>query len=329
MSLMDKIKQKAASNPKRIVFPEGEDIRVIQASRQLSEEGLAMPVLLGDKKGIETLCKKEGVDAVKIDIINPLQFKETQAYIDEYGKITRAKSVVIERIKKQMHQSLYCATVMLKIGKVQGLVAGAAHTSAEVIKACLKVIRPAEGVSTVFGFFVMVVPNCSYGEEGCFIFADAGVNPEPNAKQLSDIAFATAAQARSLFNWQPKIAMLSFSTKGSAKHDKVEKVLNAINIVKEKMPDLNIDGELQFDAAYLESVGNKKAPDSPVAGKANVFIFPDLDAGNIGYKIAQRIGGAEAIGPIIQGLRKPYNDLSRGCNVDDIINVACICAIIS
>jgi phosphate acetyltransferase len=324
MDIIEKFRQLAKSNKKTIVFPEGEEERIINAAVFLEKNDLVKPILLGNPEKIKQISQNVKLDHEKIEIINPEFSSYHEEWAEKFFEMRRHKNISKEDADNTLKNSLFFGAFMVREGLADGAVAGSINTTGNVLRAAIQVIGLADNVSVVSSSFIMALK-----EGNTLTFADCAVIPDPDPEQLASIAISSANTHRKLVQETPNVAMLSFSTKGSAKHDKVDKVLNAINIVKDKMPDLTIDGELQFDAAYLESVGKKKAPGSPVAGKANVYIFPDLDAGNIGYKIAQRIGGAEAIGPIIQGLRKPYNDLSRGCTVDDIINVACICAIIS
>jgi len=324
MNIIDKFRQLAKSNKKTIVFPEGEEERIIKAAVFLNNNDLVKPILLGNPEKIKRIAENVKLDLEKIEIINPEFSSYHEEWTEKFFEMRRHKNISKEDADNTLKNSLFFGAFIVREGLADGAVAGSINTTGNVLRAAIQVIGLADNVSVVSSSFIMALKDGN-----TLTFADCAVIPDPDPEQLASIAISSANTHRKLVQEIPNVAMLSFSTKGSAKHDKVEKVLNAINIVKNKMPDLIIDGELQFDAAYLESVGKKKAPNSPVAGKANVYIFPDLDAGNIGYKIAQRIGGAEAIGPIIQGLKKPYNDLSRGCTVDDIINVACICAIIS
>jgi phosphate acetyltransferase len=324
MKIIEKFRELAKNNKKTIVLPEGEEERVIRAANYLEKEQLVTPILLGNPEKIKQFAKNMSVDLTNVEIINP----EFSPYLEEWTKkfyeLRKHKNVSMEDAALTVKDALFFGAFVVREGIADGAVAGSINPTGNVLRAGIQVIGLADNVSVVSSSFIMAL------QDGKILtFADCAVIPAPDPDQLASIAISSAHTHERLVEESPNIAMLSFSTKGSAAHDDIDRVVSATKIVKDKMPDLNIDGELQFDAAFLESVGKKKAPDSTVAGKANVFIFPDLDAGNIGYKIAQRIGGAEAIGPIIQGLNKPYNDLSRGCSVDDIINVACICAIIS
>jgi phosphate acetyltransferase len=285
---------------------------------------LVKPILIGNPEKINELAEKVNIDLSNVEIMNP----EFSPYYEEWTKkfyeLRKHKNITMEDAAQTVKDALFFGAFVVREGLADGAVAGSINTTGNVLRAGIQVVGLAENVSVVSSSFIMALKD-----DKILTFADCAVIPAPDPDQLASIAISSAKTHERLVNETPNIAMLSFSTKGSAAHEDIDKVTKATNIVRSKVPDLNIDGELQFDAAYMASVGSKKAPDSSVAGKANVYIFPDLDAGNIGYKIAQRIGGAEAIGPIIQGLNKPYNDLSRGCSVDDIINVACICSIIS
>ena len=324
MDIIKKFRESAKSNLKTIVLPEGEEERVIKAAGYLNTEKLVKPILLGNPEKINQKADSLQIDLANVEIMNP----EFSPYHGEWAKkffeMRKHKNITQEEASAAVKDALFFGAFVVREGLADGAVAGSINTTGNVLRAGIQVVGLAENVSVVSSSFIMALKDGKI-----LTFADCAVIPAPDPNQLASIAISSATTHQRLVNESPNIAMLSFSTKGSAAHEDIDKIVEATNIVKLKVPDINIDGELQFDAAFLESVGSKKAPDSPVAGKANVYIFPDLDAGNIGYKIAQRIGGAEAIGPVIQGLKKPYNDLSRGCSVDDIINVACICALIS
>lgn len=324
MGLIEKIRSNAQSNLKTIVFPESTDLRVLRAVQILHDEKLATPVLLGDEKKINTLALENDVLLDGIQIINPANSDKLSAYAKEYYSLRKHKGMSQEQAREIVAQPLFFGAFMLRNGEAAGAVAGSESPTADVMRAAIQVVGVAPGIKAVSSSFIMVLPD---GRE--FTFGDCAVIPNPDPDQLASIAISSAKTHERLVSETPNVAMLSFSTKGSAIHEDVDKVVAATILVKQLAPTLNIDGELQFDAALLDSVGSKKAPGSPVAGKANVFIFPDLDSGNIGYKIVQRLAGAEAVGPIVQGLKKPYNDLSRGCSVEDIVNVACICSVLA
>ncbi len=324
MNLVENIRQNAAKEYKTIVLPEAQDPRVLKAAQFLFENKLVEPVLLGKQAEIQSLASENRVDLQNIRIIDPQAAEDSSKYSEEYFELRKHKGMTREQAREVVKQSLFYAAFMLRNGKAAGAVAGSESPTADVMRAGIQVVGVAEGMKAVSSSFVMVLTDGR-----ALTFGDCAVIPNPDVEQLASIAISSAKTHNRLVGETPNVAMLSFSTKGSAKHEDAEKVIDATELVKKQAPTLNVDGELQFDAALLDSIGSKKAPGSPVAGKANVFIFPDLDSGNIGYKIAQRLAGAEAVGPVVQGLAKPYNDLSRGCSVDDIINVACICSVLA
>lgn len=322
-SLIDQIKEKAKARRKTIVLPEAHDERVIQASDKLHKENICNVILLGVEENIRENAKKLNVDLTGIRIINPVKSDKSTDFTNIYFNLRKNKGVDFEKAKESMKNNLFFGAMMVREGMADGFVGGSASPTADVLRAGIHCVGMPEGISIVSSFFLMVLPEKFYA------FADCAVVPNPKEEQLADIAISTADNFSKLIGEEPLIAMLSFSTKGSAEHEMVDKVRNATEIVRKKRPDLKVDGELQFDAAVVEKVGKSKAPGSEIAGRANVLIFPDLNAGNIGYKIAQRLGGAEAIGPIVQGLRKPVFDLSRGCSVDDIVNTAAIACLMA
>lgn len=326
-TFVEGLKAKAKANLKTIVLAEGEEIRSIKAAEIALKEGYAKIILVGDVEKINTIAKAEGVDISGAEIINPETSDKLQAYADTFYELRKNKGVTPEQALETVKNALYFGVMMVKVGDADGMVAGAVNSSANVIRPSLQILKTAPGTKLVSAFFIMNVPNCEYGENGTFLFADSALNQDPDSDQLSEIAIASAESFTKLIGAEPKVAMLSHSTYGSAKHELVDKVREATKLAQEKRPDLMIDGELQLDAAIVESVGNQKAPGSKVAGKANVLIFPNLDAGNIGYKLVQRLAKAEAFGPVLQGIAKPVNDLSRGCTAEDIAGVIAITAI--
>lgn len=327
MELMKKIWEAAKSNKKKIVLPEGNEERTIAAAQKIYDLGLAHPILVGDTNEILAKAKELDVDLSHVEIIKPNEAENLQKYINAFYELRKAKGVTMEKAEKIVRDPLYFATMMVKLDDADGMVSGAVHTTGDLLRPGLQIIKTAPGVSCVSSFFIMEVPNSPYGDNGLLFFADCAVNPMPNEDMLASIAIATADNARLLSKIDPKVAMLSFSTMGSADHEVVDKVRNATIKAKELRPDLDIDGELQLDAAIVPKVAKQKAPESKVAGNANVLVFPDLQAGNIGYKLVQRFANAEAIGPVCQGFAKPINDLSRGCSSEDIVNVVALTAV--
>lgn len=327
MDFVSKMKELAKSDLRKIVLPEGNEERNLKAAEIIHSEGIAEIILVGDRNEIETNAKKFGVNIEGITIEDPATSERTKGYAEGLYEIRKKKGVTQTMAENIVLDPMYFATMMVKNDDAHGMVSGAVHTTGDLLRPGLQIIKTAPGISVVSSFFIMLLKDKSFGADGQMLFADCAVNPNPNADELAAIAIATADSAKNLMKFEPKVAMLSFSSYGSAKHELVTKVVEATKIAQEKRPDLSIDGELQLDAAIVESVGRKKAASSPVAGKANVLVFPDLQAGNIGYKLVERLAGADAIGPICQGFAKPINDLSRGCSVDDIVNVVAITAV--
>ncbi|NLM34437.1 MAG: phosphate acetyltransferase [Clostridiales bacterium] len=327
MELMKEIWRMAREDKKKIVLPEGDEERTLLACDKIIKNGLAELVLIGNVDNIKAKAKELGANIDSVTIEDPETSERTPLFANEFYELRKNKGMTLEKAEKIVRDPLYYGTMMVKLGYVDGMVSGAVHTTGDLLRPGLQIVKTAPGVSVVSSFFIMMVPDCKYGEEGLLVFSDCAVNPNPNAEQLASIAIATAETAKKLCSIEPKVAMLSFSTMGSADHELVEKVRNATEIAKERRPDLLIDGELQLDAAIVQKVADQKASGSKVAGKANVLVFPDLQAGNIGYKLVQRFANAEAIGPICQGFAKPINDLSRGCNSDDIVNVVAVTAV--
>jgi phosphate acetyltransferase len=325
MDLIGAIRDRAKKAGKHIVFPEGTDERTIQAAAGVIREGICRASILGPEKEIREKAKSLNISLDGLQIIDPGTSDRLGAYIDEYHQLRKTKGMTPEQAKETIFKTLFFGAMMVREGRADGSVAGAINTTGDVLRAGIHCIGMAEGISIVSSTFLMIVPEWPVP----LTYADAGVVPDPNADQLASIAISSAGTHKKLTGDDPIVAMLSFSTYGSASHPRVDKVKEATRLVKERAPRLLADGELQADAALIPSVGAKKAPGSPVAGKANVLIFPDLDAGNIAYKLTQRLAKAEALGPLVQGLKKPAMDLSRGCSVEDVMNVAAIASILS
>lgn len=327
MELLEQIKQRAKQLQKTIVLPEGEEERTLKAADILLSQGIAKLILIGNPQKIKELAKQFNLQNIdKAQIIDPQNYDKRQQLAELMVELRKHKGMTMEKALEQLNSPYYLGTLLIKAGMADGMVAGAIAPTADTIRPALQYIKTQPGISIVSGAFIMIVPDKSYGDNGVMVFADSAVNPDPTPQQLAEIAVVTAQTAKSIANLEPRVAMLSFSTKGSADHPLVDKVVEATKIAKQLKPDLLIDGELQADAALVPSVGQRKAPDSPVAGRANILIFPDLNSGNISYKLVQRLAHAEAIGPILQGLAAPINDLSRGCSVDDIVNLVAITA---
>jgi len=325
MELLDRIKQNARKHNMRIVLPEGYEERTIKAADIAIQEELAQIILIGDPEEINSHAAKLGLKNLsKATIVNPKSHEKKEQYINLMVELRKSKGMTKEEASKLIEDPLYLGVLMIKNGDADGEVSGADHATGDVLRPAFHYVKTAPGISVVSGAFIMILPEKTFGENGVIIFADGAVHPNPNEKELAEIAIASAHTARAIAGFEPRIAMLSFSTKGSAKNEMVDKVVNATRIAKEMAPELQIDGELQADAALIESIGKSKAPGSSIAGKANVLIFPDLNSGNIAYKLVQRLAHAEAIGPVLQGMAAPINDLSRGCSVSDIVSMIAI-----
>lgn len=326
MELLDQIKEKARKLQNRIVMAEGTELRTLKAAEIIIKEKLAKITLLGNPSEIAELTKAEGINITGAEIIDPLTNAKRQHYAEMMVEIRKSKGLTIEEALKSLNNPLVFGPMMIKAGDADGEIAGAINATGDVLRPALQFVKTLPGVSVVSGVFFMLFKDKSIGDNGILVFADCAVMPDPDEKQLAEIAITTAKTAKAIANIEPRIAMLSFSTKGSAKNPLVDKMANATRIAQEMAPELMIDGEMQLDAALNEEVGQLKAPGSKVAGKANILVFPGLEAANIGYKLVQRLAGAEAIGPVLQGMAAPINDLSRGCSVSDIVNMVAITA---
>src|SRR6056297_60632 len=327
MDLISKIKEKAKTNKQRIVLPEGTEPRTLEAANILIGDEIADIILLGNKQEILEKATQSGFKNIEnAQIIDPAKQDKKEEYIDKLVEIRKKKGLTREQAAELLLDPLYLAVMMIKNGDADGEVAGADNATGDVLRPAFQIVKTKPGISVVSGAFIMTLPEKSFGENGLMVFADCAVHPNPTAEELAQIAMATADTTKAIARFEPRVAMLSFSTKGSAKHEMVDKVVEATRIAREKRPDLKIDGEMQADAAIVEAIGKKKAPESEIAGKANVLVFPTLETGNIAYKLVQRIAKAEATGPVLQGMAAPINDLSRGCSVDDIVNLVAITA---
>ncbi|MDP4093738.1 MAG: phosphate acetyltransferase [Bacillota bacterium] len=325
MNFLEQISKRAKADVKTIVLPESTDIRTLKATAMIQEKGIANVVLVGNPVEIKKLAGD--LDISKAKIVDPLNSEMREDYVNTFYEMRKAKGITPEKAAEIMKDPIYWGVMMVKKGNADGMVSGAAHSTADTLRPALQILKTAPGTKLVSAFFVMVVPNCEYGENGVFIYADSGLVENPNAEDLSEIAIESAKTFKTLVQAEPKVAMLSYSTYGSAKSELTEKVIKATELAKAKAPNLILDGELQADAALVPSVGKSKAPGSNVAGEANVLVFPDLNCGNIAYKLTQRLAKAEAYGPVTQGIAKPVNDLSRGCSAEDIVGVVAITAV--
>lgn len=327
MSFIDEIKMRAKKEIKKIVLPEASDIRIITAAATVLKEEYAEIVLVGNEENIRKIAEENNLDISKAIIVNPLKSEKAKVYAENLYELRKTKGMTLEQAEELVKNEVYYGMMMVKMNDADGLVSGAIHSTSDTLRPALQILKTAPGTKLVSAFFLMVVPNCEFGENGVFVFGDCGLNENPTAEQLAEIAHSSSESFKQLVGKEAKVAMLSYSTMGSAKSELTQKVIDATNLVKENYPEIKVDGEMQLDAAIVPSVGKSKAPNSEIAGNANTLIFPDLDAGNIGYKLVQRLAKAEAYGPLCQGIAKPVNDLSRGCSAEDIAGVVAITAV--
>ena len=327
MNFIDTIKQRAKENIKKVVLPEASDIRTIKAADTVLKECYADIILIGNEENIRKIANRQGLDISKATIINPLKSEKSKIYAEKLYELRKEKGMTLEKAEELVIDEVYFGMMMIKLEEADGLVSGAIHSTSDTLRPALQILKTAPETKLVSAFFLMVVPNCEYGEDGVFVFGDCGLNQNPTAEELVEIANSSSKSFEQLVGKESKVAMLSYSTMGSAKSELTQKVIDATSMIKEKYPEMKVDGELQLDAAIVPEVAKSKAPNSSVAGNANTLIFPDLNAGNIGYKLTQRLGKAEAYGPLCQGIARPVNDLSRGCSAEDIAGVIAITAV--
>eukprot|EP01029_Cantina_marsupialis_P025310 TRINITY_DN66897_c0_g1_i2.p1 TRINITY_DN66897_c0_g1~~TRINITY_DN66897_c0_g1_i2.p1 ORF type:complete len:334 (-),score=111.07 TRINITY_DN66897_c0_g1_i2:400-1401(-) len=327
MDLLQKIKANAKLHNKTIVLPEGTEERTLQATDILLEEGIAQIILIGAPEEVKSEATRLGLKNIdKATIVDPKSHDKMEAYAEILVELRKKKGMTMEKAMEVIQDPLYLATLMIKAGDADGEVAGALNATGDVLRPAFQIVKTMPGISVVSGAFIMILKDKNYGNDGMMVFADCAVHPNPTASELAEIAVATAKTTKAIAKMEPRVAMLSFSTMGSAKHEMVDKVVEATRLAKEMAPEFLIDGEMQADAAIVEAIGASKAPNSEVAGRANVLVFPTLEVGNIAYKLVQRLAGAEAVGPVLQGMAAPINDLSRGCSVSDIVNLVAITA---
>ncbi len=327
MNFIDGIKDRARKEMKTIVLPEASDLRVVTAAATVLKEAYANVVLVGNEENIRKMAEENGLDVSKAIIVDPLNSERTSIYAENLYELRKEKGMTLEQAQELVKDEVYYGMMMVKLNEADGLVSGAIHSTSDTLRPALQILKTAPGTKLVSAFFLMVVPDCEYGEDGVFVFGDCGLNENPTAEQLAEIAHSSSESFTQLVGKESKVAMLSYSTMGSAKSELTQKVIDATRIVKENYPEIKVDGEMQLDAAIVPSVGKSKAPNSEIAGAANTLIFPDLNAGNIGYKLTQRLAKAEAYGPLCQGIARPVNDLSRGCSAEDIAGVVAITAV--
>lgn len=327
MSFIDDVKSRAKENIKTIILTESEDVRVLEAASKVTAEGFAKIILIGNKEDANKLANDNNIDIQGIQIVNPETSEKYEEYVNVFYELRKAKGMTIEKARETLKDNMYFGTMMVKQADADGLVSGACHSTANTLRPALQILKTAPGTKLVSAFFLMVVPDCKYGENGIFVFGDSGLVENPTPDELSEIAISSSRSFEQLTGKKAKVAMLSYSTYGSAHSELTEKVVEATKLLKEKAPNLICDGELQLDAAIIPEVAKSKAPNGTLNGEANTLIFPNLDAGNIGYKLVQRLAKADAYGPLCQGIAKPVNDLSRGCSADDIVGVVAITAV--
>lgn len=327
MSFIEEMKKRAKTSLKTIVLPEATDVRVLEAASNILKQGFAHIILVGNEEEIQKIARANHIALENVEIMDPEKSEKKEELIQTFYELRKAKGMTEEKAIQMLSDSVYFGMMLVKAGYADGLVSGAIHSTSDTLRPALQILKTAPGTKLVSAFFIMVVPNCEYGEKGTFIFSDCGLNENPDAEQLSEIALSSATSFENLVGSSAKVAMLSYSSYGSAKSDLTEKVITATKFVKEKNSSLLVDGELQLDAAIIPEVASSKAAESPLEGNANVLVFPDLNAGNIGYKLVQRLAKAEAYGPLCQGIAKPVNDLSRGCSSKDIEGVVAITAV--
>ena len=327
MDFISSIKERARKDIKKIVLPEASDVRILKAAEIALSEAYAEIVLVGNEASIKAMAEENNIDIAKAIIVDPLNSEKSKEYAENLYELRKAKGMTLEQAEELVKDEVYYGMMMVKMNDADGLVSGAIHSTSDTLRPALQILKTAPGTKLLSAFFLMVVPNCEFGENGVFVFGDCGLNENPNAEQLAEIAASSSQSFEKLVGKEAKVAMLSYSTMGSAKSELTQKVIDATNIVKENYPEIKVDGEMQLDAAIVPSVGKSKAPNSEIAGCANTLIFPDLNAGNIGYKLTQRLAKAEAYGPLCQGIARPVNDLSRGCSAEDVAGVVAITAV--